>query len=326
MKNANNCGVVFFGTGSFAVPILEKLASSAFRPVLVVTSPDAPKGRRAVLTPPPVKIAAEGLGLDVYQPISLKAEEAIQRIKSVEPTVGVSAAYGKIIPKRILNIFPKGILNVHPSLLPRWRGPTPIQAAILAGDEKTGVTIILMDEEIDHGPILAKRELPITNNQLLKPDYPVLSQKLAEIGAELIVDILQKWLWGALSPAPQNHDAATFCHKFTREDAKIDWSKPAEEINRMVRALNPEPGTWTSYQTTNSKLQIMKILAVTIPQHSQVCKDVVAGGVFEYEKKLAVKCGNGVLILDIVQPEGKKPMPGEAFLCGHPEIIGQILG
>lgn len=322
-----NNSVIFFGSGSFAVPILEKLAKSSagWQTALVVTNPDAPKGRDGALTPPPVKVAVEKLGFEIYQPASLKTEETVEKIRQSAPKVGVLAAYGKIIPRTIIDIFPKGIVNIHPSLLPRWRGPTPIQATILAGDEKAGVTIILMDEEVDHGPILAKREISNDKIQMSKIDYVTLHDMLAGIGADLLVETLPRWLSGGVSPASQDHNKATFCHKFTREDAKIDWAKPVEEIDRMVRALNPEPGTWTRCQIANSKWQIMKILAVTIPQHSQVCKDVVVGGVFEYEKSPAVRCGDGFVVLERVQPEGKKPMPGADFLRGHGELFGQIL-
>jgi methionyl-tRNA formyltransferase len=257
---------------------------------------------------------ARELGLPTIQPKTLKDPEVRDRVAAVNPDAGVLAAYGKIIPQALIALFPKGILNVHPSLLPRWRGPTPIQSAILAGDEKTGVTIILLDEEVDHGPILAQRELKMTNDkiQMSNVDYGTLHDTLATLGAELIVETLPKWLAGALPPTPQEHSRATYCKKFTREDAKIDWTQSAEEIDRLVRALNPEPGTWTD---------AIKIFRVRAIMHDSTQEP---GTVFEYEKKPAVQCGGkSAVVLELVQPEGKKPMTGDAFLRGHRGLIGR---
>jgi methionyl-tRNA formyltransferase len=354
--------IVFFGTSAFAAPILEKLVGNGatFRPALVVTAPDALAGRKQILSPSPVKTKALELNLGVIQPKTLKDPEITAKVLKAKPDVGVLTAYGKIIPKPIIDLFPKGILNVHPSLLPRWRGPTPIQSAILAGDEQTGVTIILLDEKVDHGPILAQQKLEIGNWKL--ENYDTLHEKLAKFGADLLIEVLPKWLDNRLSPAPQNHTAATFCRKFSREDAKIDWQKPVEEIDRMVRALNPEPGVWTTYQDKgqetmgrasnilqaqpfsnsrelenselkNRKLEnrkmegwrMLKILTARTFQHSIECWNVVTGGICSHEGRPVVKCGAGALILEIVQPEGKKPMSGEAFLRGHRDLIDTIL-
>jgi methionyl-tRNA formyltransferase len=313
--------LIFFGTSDFAVPILEKMVRSGMRPILVVTTPDAPRGRKQILSPPPVKIKAQELGLELIQPKTLKDQEVISRIASYKPEVGVLAAYGKIIPKALIDVFPKGILNIHPSLLPRWRGPTPIQAALLAGDEKTGVTIILLDEEVDHGPILAQRELPITNYQLPKIDYTTLHNLLAEMGADLLIETLPKWLSGELSPTPQDHSRATFCKKFTFEDGKIDWTKSAEEIDRMIRALNPEPGTYTRFKDKNEKVKILKILAAQPFANSRELENKKVGEIFEHNGNPVVKCGKGALVLERVQPEGKKSMSGEEFLRGHTYLL-----
>jgi methionyl-tRNA formyltransferase len=313
--------IVLFGTSEFAVPVLEKLVQVGFRLALVVTTPDAPAGRKKVMTPPPVKVKALELGLKVYQPTNLRAVEAIEAIEAVKPDVGVVAAYGKIIPKAVIDLFSKGILNVHPSLLPSWRGPTPIQAAILAGDEKTGVTIMLIDEEMDHGPIVENREWRIENRET----YATLYEKLAKLGADLLVETLPRWLAGELSPILQDHSKATYSKIFTREDAKIDWSKSAAEIDRMVRALNPEPGTGTQWQMANGKWQILKILRVGPIPYTLSPIPSAPGTVFEHEKRLAVRCKDGAVVLDIVQPEGKKPMSGADFLRGHREILGQVL-
>lgn len=328
--------LVFFGTSSFAVPVLEALVRAGLRPVLVVTTPDAPVGRKQILSPSPIKAKALELGLEIIQPKTLKDPEVLAKISTAKPDVGVLTAYGKIVPKVLIDAFSKGILNIHPSLLPRWRGPAPIQATILAGDEITGVTIILMDEEVDHGKILAQQELEIRNWKL--ENYETLHDKLAKLGAEMITEVLPQWMTGRLSPVLQEHTKATFCKKFTREHAKIDWSKSAQEIERMVRALNPEPGTWTTYSAERlaqsaeylkvccqgSDLRILKILAVQTFQHSQECRNVVAGRMCEYDGKPVVQCGKGALILERVQPEGKKPMSGDAFLRGNRGLIGKM--
>lgn len=313
---ANN-RIIFFGTSEFAVPALEKFVEAGMRPVLVVTTPDAPAGRTGTLTPPPVKVAVNRLGLEIFQPATLKTPEVLSALRRHEPDVGILAAYGKIIPEAVIELFPKGILNVHPSLLPRWRGATPIQAAILAGDEKTGVTIILLDEDVDHGPILAQRELRIENRESGGWTYETLHAELSRLGAELLVKTLPQWLAESLSPAPQDHGRATFCKKFTRDDAKIDWSKSAEAIDRMVRALNPEPGTWAEMRIENKGSRILKILQAKPFLNSQEFENRSAGEIFEFEKSPVVKCGSGVLMLERVQPEGKKSMSGEAFLRGY---------
>ncbi|MFN7088517.1 MAG: methionyl-tRNA formyltransferase [Candidatus Paceibacteria bacterium] len=319
--------IVFFGTSSFALPALEALCQKGLQPVLVITTPDAPVGRKQILAPSPVKIKARALGLSVYDPKTLKSEEVISRISQIEPEVGVLAAYGKILPKALIDLFPNGILNIHPSLLPRWRGPTPVQSAILAGDEKTGVTIFLIDEELDHGAILAQKELEIENLKL--ETYQTLHDKLAKLGAELLLETLPLWLEGKITPLPQNHNQATFSKKFTRKDAKIDWQKSAVEIDRLVRALNPEPGVWAIWNkprgTTTSTQTILKILEGEAISNLRNLESKNPGEIFEYEGKLAIKCGDGALILRTIQPEGKKPMSGEDFLHGHKEIIGKIL-
>jgi methionyl-tRNA formyltransferase len=309
--------LVFFGTSDFALPILEALVRSDMRPVLVVTTPDSLRGRKQILSPSSVKIKAQELGIEIIQPKTLKDQEVISEIASYKPDVGVLAAYGKIIPKVLIDIFPKGILNIHPSLLPRWRGPTPIQAAILAGDEKTGVTIILLDEEVDHGPIISNFELKISNFET----YESLHEKLSKIGADLIVETLPKWLTGDISPTPQDHSKATFCKKFTFEDGKIDWAKSAEEIARMIRALNPEPGTYTKFKDKNGKVKILKILAAQPFSNLRELENKKVGEIFAHNAKPVVKCAKSALILERVQPEGKKPMTGEEFLRGHTYLL-----
>ena len=219
--------IVFMGSPDFAVPSLEALAR-AHRVVGVVTQPDRPAGRGSRLRPPPVKVAAQALGLSVYQPKSLRNPDALAQLKAWEPEVIVVAAFGQILPPAVLELPPHGCVNLHASLLPRWRGPAPIAAAILAGDEVTGITVMRMDEGVDTGPILAQREEPI------RPDDTTgsLTERLARLAAELIVETLPAYLVGRLSPQPQPTEGVTHCRMLQKEDGRLDWSRSAVELER----------------------------------------------------------------------------------------------
>lgn len=217
-------------------------------PALVVTNPDKPAGRTQRLTPPPVKLAAERRGIPVLQPGSLKTA----RLPDGPWDFFVVAAYGKILPPEALALPRLGTINVHPSLLPRYRGPAPVQSALLAGDRQTGVTLILLDNEVDHGPILAQQELTVGRDD----DYGSLSIKLTELGANMLADVLPEFMTGKIAPVPQDHDRATFTKKITAQDAFVPFAdleraasggdpEGAARINRMIRAFNPEPGAWT---------------------------------------------------------------------------------
>jgi len=256
---------IFFGTPEFAAIILEKLIQAELMPEAVICNPDKPTGRKQIITPPPVKVLAQKYGLTIYQPKD--KNELLEIIKKLQPDLAITAAFGMIFPKEILEIPKYGFINVHPSLLPKYRGPTPIQTAILNGDKETGVSLFLIDEEMDHGPILAKRELefPISNFQ-----FPILSQKLAELGADLLIETLPKYINGEIKPQAQDESQATYTKKFSTQDAYIepkDLEKAqnegreiAVEIDRKIRALNPEPGTWTILNGKRTKLLEAKII------------------------------------------------------------------
>jgi len=278
--------VVFIGTPEFGAVILEKLISSGLKPVLAITNPDEPVGRKQAMTPPPVKIIAQKYNLNIIQPSKIKNSKL--EIKNFQPDLAVVAAYGQIIPKEILEIPKYGCLNVHPSLLPKYRGASPIQSAILNGDEKTGVTIMLMDKEMDHGPIIAQEEFRILNL-----DFQKLHGKLAELGANLLIETIPKWLKGEIKAKEQDHSKATFTKILKKEDGEIDWSKSPEEIERKIRALNPWPGTFT-FVKKNDKLLRVKILGAELK-----------------DKKLTIKK---------VQPEGKKEMDYKEYLLSYPKI------
>jgi len=304
---------ILIGTPEFAKRIFRKFLKAKlpnFEVVGVVTTEDKPVGRKQELTPSPIKKWALGVKLPVLQ---------IEKIKKINADLIIAAAYGQIIPKEIL-VLPKfGALNIHPSLLPKYRGASPIQTAILNGDKETGVTIILMDEKMDHGPILRNSKFEIRNSKIT---YNELTNELADLGADLLIKTLPNWIEGKIKPQPQDHSKATFTKIIKKEDGKIDWNKSAEEIERTIGALDPWPGTFASLKlkVKSQKLKVLKAEALKENADKKV------GEVFlTDDKKLAVQTGNGILILKQVQLEGKRVMPAKDFLNGHPRIIGAIL-
>ena len=274
---------IFFGTPEFAAIILEKLIQAELMPEAVICNPDKPTGRKQIITPPLVKVLAQKYGLTVYQPKD--KTELLEIVKNLQPDLAVTAAFGMIFPKEILEIPKYGFINVHPSLLPKYRGPTPIQTAILNGDKETGVSLFLIDEEMDHGPILAKRELefPISNFQ-----FPILSQKLAELGADLLIETLPDFVVGKITPLPQNELQATYTKKFSTQDAYIEpkdleeaqekGGDKAVEIDRKIRALNPEPGTFTLSLSKGGLKRTKLLEAKIIDGKLKITKIQVEGG------------------------------------------------
>ena len=312
--------VIFIGTPEYSVLTLEALiADERFDVVAVITAPDAPSGRKQILTPPPVKVAAQKHGLKILQPIHLAGrDEALPRlydeIKNLSLDVIITIAYGQIIPPEILNIPKYGCLNLHASLLPKYRGASPIQAAIKKGDTQTGVTLMKMDEDLDTGPIIAQEKITITPNETGES----LHDKLAKLSAQTLLKHLPDYLAGKITPQAQDDAQASVASKLTRKNGRIDWTKPAEEIERMVRAYYPWPGTWSMWSG-----QTLKIIAAD-PQilksnHSQ------PGTVFKYNEKLAVQCGNGALAIETLQLEGKKSMSAAEFLRGYGSVVDATL-
>ena len=250
---------VFFGTPRFAEIILGHLIEASMPPVLVVTNPDRPAGRKQILTPPPVKALADKHGIPVLQLESFANFRS--QISNFKFDFAVLASYGKIIPQEVIDLFPRGIIVVHPSLLPKYRGATPIQSTLLSGDERTGTSLILMDEKVDHGPILASRELEF---QISNFKFQILHDELAKLSAELLIETLPKFVNGEIKPVPQDESLATYTRKFTPEDAFVDHGdlEKAEQeggetavlIDRKIRALNPEPGVWTIEDGKRMKL------------------------------------------------------------------------
>ncbi|MBU1032373.1 MAG: methionyl-tRNA formyltransferase [Patescibacteria group bacterium] len=294
--------IIFLGTPDFAVPSLQALINDErFEVVSVITQPDKPVGRHSELVSPPVKICAEKHGIPVHQPEKLKSDTGY-RIPEADCFVVV--AFGKILPQWFLDIPKHGVVNVHGSVLPRWRGASPIQAAIAAGDKKTGVTIMKMDALLDHGPILATKEIEIQDHDT----GGTLRDKLSELGADTLPNALADFLNGRIEPVEQNHDLATTCKTLKRKEGKIDWNKSAEEIERLVRAYDPWPGTW--FEFDGKRLKILR---------ARVCanQNLKPGQRFLQNQMPCVACANdSALGLVTVQPEGRPKMSGSDFLRG----------
>lgn len=283
---------VFFGTPEFATTVLDKLVRAGYKPQAVFRNP---KESTAVL---------------------------MKRLKNLKSDLAIIAAYGKILPKEILEIPKHGFINIHGSILPKYRGPSPIQAAILGGDEKTGITIMKLDEKMDHGPILGKSDIRISESET----YESLSKKLAELGAELLIKIIPDYISGKIKPSEQDHIKATYTKIIKKEDGKIDWKKSAESIERMVRAYYPWPGAWTIW---NGK--ILKILETELFEKDFTIFAIAdfmkwpVSRVFLYNDIIAIKCGENILIIKKLQLEGGKILTAQEFLNGHKDFIGSIL-
>jgi methionyl-tRNA formyltransferase len=303
--------VVFMGTPDFAVPVLEALLDGC--PVAgVVSQPDRPAGRGRRPQPSPVARLARERGLALIQPASLRKEPAaVEQLRAWKPDVIVVAAFGQILRPEVLAIPPRGCLNVHASLLPRWRGAAPIAHAILAGDEVTGVSIMQIEPGLDTGPVLLARELPIA------PDDTAgtLSVRLARLGAELLREALPAWLAGTLAPAPQDDNLATLAPALRKEQGELDWLRPAESLARQVRAFDPWPGAFTTWE--DRTLKILRAAAVS--------GQAEPGLVVPCDGGLAAGTAAGLLHLLELQLAGRRPAGGSEFRRGHARIVGDRL-
>ena len=295
------------------MPSLRALSEGPYM-ITVVTQPDRPAGRGGKLAPPPLKRVAEELGLPLMQPESLKDPDFMERMAALRPDLTVLVAYGEYVAPSLLDLPRRGSINLHPSLLPRWRGSTPIQSPILAGDKETGVTIILMDRGLDTGPILAQRSTPIGPEET----QPQLAARLAQLGAELLVETVPMWLREEIKPQPQDEAGATMTRILKREDGLIDWHLPAEELARRVCALQPWPGTYTYWG--GKLLKVLRARAI-LPEW-----ELEPGRVERARGGLAVGTGEGALEILEAQFAGKPPSEARAFLNGYPQIVGAKLG
>ena len=308
------------GTPEFAVPCLEHLIINQYQVVAVYTQPDKPAGRGRSLVSPPLKRAAVAWKLPVVQLVSLKGAEVVAQLASFHPDVIVVAAYGQFLPQSVLGIPNYGCINIHPSLLPRFRGASPVSAAILAGDEFTGVSIMLMNRDLDTGPILARSQIPISAQDTTGS----LTAKLSLVAAQLLQEVLVYWIRGELTPQPQNEAGATYCSSISKEEGEIDWHLSAVDLWRRVRAFPPWPGCYTRWQGKQLKI----IEAVPLPEERALeIGQVVALTPVKEKAKAAfgVYTGDGILGVLKVQLEGRQAMSAAEFLRGQRQFIGALL-
>jgi methionyl-tRNA formyltransferase len=310
--------IIFMGTAELSCASLEKLAGGRdFLVAAVVTQPDKPKGRDLKLAPSPVKVLAEKLGLPVLQPARARDEHFIGQLRELKPDLLVVVAYGQILPQAILDLAPHGCLNVHTSLLPKYRGAAPIQRAIAEGEAETGVTIMKMDAGLDTGPVLAVRRTAI----LPADDSQVLHDRLAQLGAELLVETIPGYVAGRILPQAQPAAGSCYAAKIKKEDGKIDWNLPAEKIWNRLRAFTPWPGMF-SFLEAAPKPQLLKIWKAGVVDQSGP-----AGTVLSADKSgIVIACGQGALRVFELQREGGKRLSAEAFLSGSALRPGAKLG
>ncbi len=301
--------LAFMGTPDFARAALEALATAGHDIAAVYSQPPRPSGRGQKPRPSPVHAFAESKGLPVRNPLSLREPKEQAAFDALKLDAAVVAAYGLILPPAILQAPRLGCLNIHASLLPRWRGAAPIQRALLAGDRETGITIMLMDKGLDTGPILLSEPTPIA------PDDTAgtLHDRLAVMGAKLIVTALDRLAAGSLQPTPQPSDGVTYAAKLTREEERLDWRKEADELDRQVRALSPRPAAWCEMAGERIKVLAAETIESSGPPGRML------------DEQLTIACGSGALRLEIVQRAGKSPMPAADFLRGFHLVMGTVL-
>jgi methionyl-tRNA formyltransferase len=310
MSEANPIRVVFMGTPALAATVLTALLKApGVQVVGVVAQPDKPVGRKLQLTPPPVKVEALAHGLPVWQPLKARDPGFLAELQSAAPDVLVVAAYGQLLPPALLAIPPHGCLNVHTSLLPRWRGAAPIQWALAEGDAETGVTLMLMEAGLDTGPRLAEVRTRITDDDTGQ----TLHDRLAELGATLVVDQLRPWVEGRLPAVPQPSEGVTYARKITREDGRLDFTQPARHLWRRLRAFTPWPGAFCEWPSPAGS-RLLKV------HRGAVMEGILGppGTVVRCDRDgLVVACGEGGLVLQEVQLEGGKRLTAEQFSAGH---------
>ncbi|MBU1037005.1 methionyl-tRNA formyltransferase [Patescibacteria group bacterium] len=310
MKDKNP-KIIFFGSPEFALPTLKLLVQKKYNIALVITQADQPIGRKQILTPTAVKILAKKLNL------SVSCELNFEKIKKLKPDLGIVVAYGKFIPKEIMDLFTFGVLNLHPSALPKYRGPSPIQTAILNGDKKTAVTLIKLDQQMDHGPIIGTKSVKIKENETAE----TLHNKLAELGAVLLLKILPDYLAGKIKTVPQKHQQASYTKLLARNDGKIQWQKKAEEIAYQLRAFYPWPGSFTEVNFKNLGTKRVKIISGDV---SPSLKGLVAGDFKIDKNNFLVQCGQNSLNIKKLQLAGKKEIIVAEFIRGYGKNIESL--
>ena len=306
--------LIFIGTAEFGLPAFEALTKDEnFEIVLVITQPDKPVGRKQVVTSSPIKISAEKKNITILQPehiIDIK-----EKISLLKPDLTVVAAYAQLIPEEILNLPKYGCLNLHASLLPKYRGSAIIQAAILNGDEQTGLTIIKMDKGLDTGPIVAQTIIKIDDNDTAETLY----NKLSAMGADFMVETVKKYIAGKITPKIQDSSQASYVKEITKSDGLIDWKKPAVNLEKFIRAMNSWPMAWTWQDGKQVKIIAVQNQPIEINSYKP-------GKTFKYNNGLAIQCGRDALIIKTLQLEGKNALESEEFLRGHKDFVGSVLG
>jgi methionyl-tRNA formyltransferase len=304
--------ILFFGSSSFAIPVFEALLNERIKVAAVITLPDKPAGRQGELTPTPMKVRARSQKLEVLTYQSLD-EEAVEQMSSIGADLAIVASYGLLIPKAAFRCARREFVNVHPSLLPRYRGASPIQTAILNGERKTGVTIMLLDDKMDHGPILAQDEATIVESDT----YETLHDRLALKGGELLVATLGPWLEEKIKPNPQDDRKATFTKMLTRDSGRIQWKMTAEQVTRQIRAFCPWPGTWTLLRDERYKL-----IAASPAQPRPM---PLPGQMLISGDRVFVGCGHTTAIeIHQIQPSGKTVMNADSYARGYRAYSGQL--
>lgn len=312
--------IIFMGTPDFSVPVLRQIIQDGYEVIAVVTQPDRPVGRKRVLTPPPVKVEAVKLGIPVFQPEKIRQPEELEKILALEPDLIITAAFGQILPKALLEAPPHGCINVHASLLPELRGGAPIHYAIIQGKQKTGITIMYMAEKLDAGDILTQIEVPISEDD----NVGSLHDKLSSAGARLLSETLPLLLSGRIEPIPQDDSKATFAANIKREQEQIDWNKTGEEIYNHIRGLNPWPVAFTTLD--GQVVKVWRSEKVTGTQQEQGKPGLITA---VDKDGIVVATGNETAIkIKELQPSGKKKMAVEEFLRGTGSKLaaGKVFG
>jgi methionyl-tRNA formyltransferase len=321
--------IIYMGTPRFAVPALEALIAKAapgillpegYELVTVITRPDKPVGRGKEIVYSPVKQTAMAHHIPVWQQGSLKRPENIEALAAYKADLYIVAAFGQILPQAVLDQPRYGTLNIHASLLPKYRGVSPISEAILQGDSETGVTIMLLDAGVDTGPILLSRAIPIAEDETTGS----LTDKLAVLGAEALVEAIPLWVQGKITPQPQDEQKASHTRMLHKEDGEISWNRPAAVLAREVRAYNPWPSAYTYWH--GRLLKLLSVRAETLEPGAEVAPGTVTLHKEAGHQVLAIVTGSGLLDVDTLQLEGKKAMSAEEFVRGYPQIVGDVLG
>ena len=310
--------IIFFGTPDFAAEILQSLIDNDQNIAGVFTQPDKKTGRRQEVAPSPVKKLAIDNDIPVFQPVSLKDDKLFEEIKKISADLFIVAAYGKILPREILDLPKYGAVNIHASLLPKHRGASPVQCAILSGDKETGITLMQMNEKMDEGDILMREKTEIGETETAE----TLLAKLSRLGAKMIADFIPAMIQGNIQTVPQEHAKAAYCKPIKREDGKITWNISAEEIYRKWRAFHPWPGIYSRLNLKNGPKRL-KLVDIYIRQGDDIGEK--PGKIIKYKEDIAVQTKRGLVILKKIQLEGKKEIAPNEFLKGYPEFIGQIL-